>query len=119
MKKTKYTLEELINEIKEMYLENGDSTFYKDSGWCLYAKSDKLKLTSECYVLPYPDVDMDSDTEELPEFAVQNNLEFIYRDEMLQDVIASAVDEDEDMPNKKILKAIKYYDEYDTFMDFD
>ncbi len=28
----------------------------------------------------------------LPEFAVQNNLEFVYRDEIPQDVIAAAVD---------------------------
>lgn len=119
MKKTKYLFTEIIDEIKEMYLKDGDNAFYKDSGWCLYAKNSKIKLDSECYVLPYPEVDDETYEEEMPEFAVQNNLEFVYRDEMLQDVIATAVDEDEDISNKKILKAIKYYDEYDTFMDLD
>ena len=119
MKKTKYLFDELINEIKEMYLKEGDSAFYKNSGWCLYAQNSKIKLDTECYVLPYPEIDDDDYTEELPEFAVQNNLECIYRDEMLQDVIAAAVDEDEDISNKKILKAIEYYAEYDTFMDLD
>ena len=38
---------------------------------------------------------------------------------MLKDVIAAAVDEDEDISNKKLLKAIKYYEKYDTFMDID
>lgn len=118
-KKTKYLFEEVINEIKEMYLKDGNSAFYQDDGWCLYAKDIKIKLDSECYVLPYPEIDDEDDTEQFPEFAVQNNLEFVYRDELLQDVIAAAVDEDEDISNKKILKAIKYYDEYDTFMEFD
>lgn len=36
MKKTKYLFEEVINEIKEMYLKDGDSAFYKEDGWCLY-----------------------------------------------------------------------------------
>lgn len=118
MKKTKYLFTEVIDEIKEIYLKDGDSAFYKEDGWCLYAKDIDIKLDSECYVLPYPDI-TDDDEEILPEFAVQNNLEFVYRDEMLQDVIAMAVDEDEDISNKKILKAIQYYDENDTFMEID
>lgn len=59
-----------------------------------------MKLNTECYVLPYPEVN-DDDTEELPAFAAQNNLEFIYRDEMLQDVIAAAVDEDKNISKMK------------------
>lgn len=43
MKKTKYLFDELINEIKEMYLKEGDNVFYKDNGWCLYAKTIKIK----------------------------------------------------------------------------
>ncbi len=116
MKKQKYLFKELITEIKEAYLQDGDASFYKDGGWCVYAKSDKLDLKSECYVLPYPDID-DDDNEKLPEFAMRNGLEFVYRDEMLQDVIAAAVDEDEDISDKKLLKAIRYYDEYDCFME--
>ena len=119
MKKMKYLFEEVINEIKEMYLKAGDSAFYKDDGWCLYFKNSKIKLDTECYVLPYPEISDEDYAEKFPEFAVQNNLAFVYRDEMLQDVIAAAVDEDEDIPNKKILKAIKYYDKYDTFMELD
>lgn len=119
MKKQKYIFEEVIEEIKEMYLQGGDEVFYKEKGWCLYAKKNKINLKSECYVLPYPTCNMEDDTEELPKLAIQYHLEFVYRDEMLQDVIAAAVSEDEDISNKKILKAIKYYDKYDTFMDID
>lgn len=118
MKKQKYLFYELIAEIKEAYLQDGDSSFYKDSGWCVYGKDGELGLKSECYVLPYPEID-DDDNETLPEFAVQNGLEFVYRDEMLQDVIAAAVDEDEDISDKKLLKAIRYYDENDCFMEID
>lgn len=119
MKKQKYLFEELITEIKEAYLQNGDASFYKDGGWCVYAKKADLNLKSECYVLPYPKYDPETDTEEENEFALQNGLEFVYRDDMLQDVIAAAIDEDEDISNKKLLKAIKYYEKYDTFMDID
>ena len=118
MKKQKYLFEEVIDEIREMYLQGGDQIFYREAAWCLYSKTDKLNLKSECFVLPYPEID-DDDNQILPEFAVQNGLEFVYRDEMLQDVIAAAVDEDEDISNKKLLKAIKYYEKYDTFMDID
>lgn len=119
MKKQKYVFEEIINEIKEMYLQDGEQVFYKEEGWCLYSKSDKINLKSECYVLPYPICDMETDTEELPEFAIQNKLELVYRDEMLQDVITAVLMEEENASNKVILKAIKYYDEYDTFMEID
>lgn len=43
MKKNRYLFEEVINEIKEMYLSGGDSAFYKEDGWCLYAKNSKIK----------------------------------------------------------------------------
>lgn len=123
MKKQKYIFEEVIDEIKELFLRDGEQAFYKEDGWCLYAKNDKINLKSECYVLPYPtcslEDDADDDTEEYPEFAVQNKLELIYRDEMLQDVISATVSDDETISNKKILKAINYYDKYDTFMDLD
>lgn len=118
MKKQKYLFGELIKEIKEMYLQDGDASFYKNAGWCVYAKDSSLNLKSECFVLQYPEID-DDNNEILPEFAVQNKLEFVYRDEMLQDVVAAAVDEDEDISDQKLLKAIKYYDENDCFMDID
>lgn len=37
MKKQKYIFEEVIEEIKEMYLQGGDQVFYKEEGWCLYS----------------------------------------------------------------------------------
>ena len=73
MKKQKYLFEEVIDEIREMYLQGGDQIFYREAAWCLYSKTDKLNLKSECFVLPYPEID-DDDNEILPEFAVQNGL---------------------------------------------
>lgn len=49
MKKTKYLFTEVIDEIKEIYLKDGDSAFYKEDGWCLYAKDHDLKLDFEFY----------------------------------------------------------------------
>ncbi len=117
MKKQRYVFEEVMNEIKEMYLQGGDHAFDKEDGWCLYSKSNKPGLKTECYVLPNPICNMGTYTEELPEFAVLNKLKLVYRDEMLQDVITEALSEEKNVSNKKILKAIRYYEKYDTFMD--
>jgi len=117
VKKSKYLFTELIDEIKEMYLSDGDKAFYKDESWGLFAKRGKVKLNSECFVIPDSEVDWDAQPPKLPEFAVQNKLEYVYSNEMLQDVISMAVDDDEEIPNKKIFKAIQYYDKYDTFME--
>ena len=91
MKKSKYLFTELIDEIKEMYLSDGDEAFYRDESWGLFAKKGKVKLNSECFVIPDSVVDWD--------------------------VISMAIDDDEEISNKKIFKAIQYYDKYDTFME--
>ncbi len=50
-KKQKYLFKELIAEIKERYLQDGDASSYKDTDWCVYAKNVRLDLKSECFVL--------------------------------------------------------------------
>ncbi len=50
-KKQKYLYKELIAEIKERYLQDGEASFYKDTDWCVYAKNVRLDLKSECFVL--------------------------------------------------------------------
>ena len=50
-KKQKYLFKELIAEIKERYLQDGDASCYKDTDWCVYAKNVRLDLKSECFVL--------------------------------------------------------------------
>lgn len=78
MKKTEYLFKEIIEEIKEVYLEEGETKLCADSQWCVYAKSSDLELESACYVLPYPAYDVETDEETFPELAVQNGLDVVY-----------------------------------------
>lgn len=77
MKKQKYIFEEIIDEIKEMYLKEGDQAFYKEEVWCLYSKNSRLSLKTKCYILPYPKYDLENDDETMPAFATQNHLELL------------------------------------------
>ena len=119
MKKMEYLFKEIIEEIKEVYLEEGETKLCADSQWCVYAKSADLELESACYVLPYPAYDVETDEETFPELAVQNGLDVVYTHDMLQDVIMSALDQKENAAVQELYKAILYYEENDTFMDLD
>ena len=89
MKKTEYLFKEIIEEIKEVYLEEGETKLCADSQWCVYAKSSDLDLESACYVLPYPAYDVETDEETFPEPAVQNGLDVVYTHDMLQDYVCA------------------------------
>lgn len=117
MKKTEYLFKEIIEEIKEVYLEEGETKLCADSQWCVCAKSSDLDLESACYVLPYPAYNVETDEETFPELAVQNGLDVVYTHDMLQDVIMSALDQKENAAVQELYKAILYYEENDTFMD--
>lgn len=119
MKKNEYVFKEIIEEIKEVYLKEGEEKLCADNKWCVYAKSSDLNLKSECYVFPYPAYNVETDEETFPEFAVQNDLDVIYTHDMLQDVIMSALDNKENATVQELYEAILYYVENDTFMDFD
>lgn len=119
MKKIEYVFKEIIEEIKEVYLAEGETKLCADSSWCVYASVPELELESLCYVLPYPAYDVETDEETFPELAVQKELDVVYTHDMLQDVIMSALDQKEDASVQELFEAILYYVENDTFMDFD
>lgn len=112
-KEEKYTFGEIIEYIKNEYLKSGEESFYKNGAWCVYAKEDITKEKSICYICSYPDID----EETYPNFVIKNNLELIYKDELIQDVIAYCVNNNPKVSIKKIIEAINYYNEYDSFMD--
>ncbi|WP_256580540.1 hypothetical protein [Pseudomonas sp. Irchel s3h14] len=59
----------------------------------------------------------DDDEEIFPESITQNNFEFWFTDELLEDVTFNALKKKISATNEEILKAIKYYNERDSFMD--
>ncbi|MCM1183213.1 MAG: hypothetical protein NC337_07550 [Roseburia sp.] len=115
-KNIKTQFEEVINEIKEMYLKYGDKEVEADDDWCLYMKDEEISLMSECYILDYPEIDDDTDEEVLPQEAIENQMDIVYRPELLQDAIIAALHQKPNAANDELLHAIKYYIQHDNFM---
>lgn len=114
-----YPFEAVVEELRRIYTEQGTQALYGDSGWCVYVREediDQIDLDTMCYIDEHPDI-TDDDEEILPQFILEKNCEFAYRDEMLQDIIASALGRKKDISVEELMDAIDYYDSYDTFME--
>lgn len=111
-----YKFEEVINYIKTLFLEKGVDAVFKDNNWCVYAASDIITLTDICYIDEYSDFDDDDENEILPDFIEENDLEFVFREELLQDVIINALEQKPDASLSELFAAINFYSEKDNFM---
>ena len=91
---------------------------YKD--FCVYSKlwdSDELTLETICYLDDYAEI-TDDNKEIFPQFVQDNNLEFLLMDELIESVIFNALHQKPDVTDEEILKAIQFYNDKDTFIDF-
>lgn len=90
----------------------------KNLTYCVYGKgsSDQATLETDCVIDEYSEI-TDDDEEIFPERITQNDLEFWFTDELLEDVTFNALKQKTSVTNEEILKAIKYYNEHDSFMD--
>lgn len=116
-KNREYKFYEVINELKEKYLEIGEKELYKDNNWCVYANDDDIYLNSNCYIDEYPEIDDDTYEEKLPLFISQRELKLVFRDELLQDVVVSALKRKENASNEELMEAVNYYDNNDSFLE--
>ena len=48
---------DIIEDMKNIYLEFGDEKLIEDDDWCIYTVEEKLEPDTECYVFDYPDYD--------------------------------------------------------------
>lgn len=108
---------EIINELRNIYLKNGIEKLYQDNNWCVYSQQDNMELDSYCYINEQPEINDISFEEKLPSFIEENELQLVFRDELLQDVIVSALDRKENASNEELLKAIHYYNNNDSFLE--
>ena len=116
MKKKYYSFGEIIDFVKNAYISEGESSFYTNNGWCVYSDSNIVESTTKCYIDNLPEVN-DNDEEVYPEYVQANGLELIYRCDLLQDVISSAIEHKPEITDEEFLKAIRYYDDNDDFSD--
>lgn len=104
------TILELINTIRSK----------KDKGesYCIYGNGDSstADLSTVCYMDAYGEIT--DDYEEIySQFVRENDLNLWFREELVQDVISNAFYQNKNVTDEKILEAIKYYDENDSFLD--
>lgn len=106
-----------FSEILEFIITQLDS----ETSYCIYSSiydSKNCNLDTICYLDEYPEI-TDDDKEIYPAFAANNSLELLFRDELVQDVVLSVLEQKSSATKNEILMAIQYYDENDDFMDFD
>jgi len=109
-------LSEIISMICSLYKQQGETAVYRDNGWCVYSSEEDVFLESICYIDDYPEFD-DDDNEIYSEYVLNNNMELIYRDEMIQDVVIACLNQKDDVSLSEIMEALNYYDEYDDFLE--
>jgi hypothetical protein len=107
--KDRITVGQLIAIVKRRGHEN--------KSYCVYGhgESDNASLESECYIDLYPEITEDFD-EIFPDFVIEQRLNLWYREELIQDVVASVLAQDSHATETTILKAIKYYVKNDSFL---
>lgn len=89
----------------------------KGVSYCVYScltDTDEAALDTICYLDEYADIN--DDEEVFPSFVVKNGLNFLFREELLQDVITNALHQKPSASNQEILEAVKFYNSKDAFI---
>ncbi len=117
MKKNRIVIfKEFLNELREVYLKNGEDGLMKDYDWAVYFSDDMIESESSCCVAD--DVTVDDDDEEIySEFAINNGMEYVVYGEIICDVLANCFMQNSNCEVSEMVDAINYYLEYDNYMD--
>ncbi len=82
----------------------------------LFLHEDKnWNLDSDCAVLNLDDLEID---EEVPQFAIDNNLIYALSIQDVQDIVINAREQRTNCTDEDLLKAFLYYYDNDAFIDF-
>lgn len=85
--------------------------------YALYLPEDEVwELQTKCAVLD-PD-DLDDDNEDVPKFAVENNLIYALNIQDIQGIVKNAHDQKLNCSENDLLEAFLYYYDNDAFMKF-
>ncbi|POA30183.1 MULTISPECIES: hypothetical protein [Pseudomonas] len=87
--------------------------------FCVYGTQDSSTITLQtvCVIEAFPQI-TDNDEEIYPDFVIRQGLEFWFSDDLLEDVVMSALQHKPSVTDVELLKAIRYYAEHDCFMSF-
>lgn len=116
-KNVKCTVEDIINEMKAIYLHEGEEALYQEDDWHIYETGDsELVLTTVCSITSPPDFDEETGEEIIPEFALEHGMRASILPEIFQDVIINVLEQKRDASNEELLRALNYYMKNDTFL---
>lgn len=107
-----YSLGHIIKEVASHIKEHG----FSNEDYCLYSKEYSFQPDQICYIAEYPEVVDDEDV--YPLFVVENNLELFYYGEQFENVLFNVMDQKQDPSENDFLKALDFYMENDTFIEF-
>ncbi|HEM6743435.1 TPA: hypothetical protein ACHFX9_003233 [Citrobacter farmeri] len=109
-KDKKYSLADIISDMKKIDLRNDN--------FCLYGESDdSLRTDGNYYIADYPDVD-DDDKEIYPQIVRSKNLYYLYSGQQFADVVDSVVEQKPSASLDEFVEALNYYSITDDFLDF-
>ena len=114
-RKRSLKLSDIITSICTLYKTEGETAVYLNNGWCVYSSEKEITPETICYIDDYPDFD-DDDNEIYSDYIVNNNMELIYRDEIIQDVIITCLNQKSNATIDEIVRALFYYEEDDNFL---
>jgi hypothetical protein len=108
---TSITIRQLLDEI----MNNAEI----NENFCVYLKDSdaSLSLDLKCYIDLYPTGD-ENNEDVFSEFVIKNNLELAYYGEQFIDVINNVRHQKKNAKIEDFVKALNYYSENDTFLDF-
>lgn len=116
-KNMKCTIEDIINMMRETYLNEGEKVLCDDNDWHIYEAGDEERLlTTVCCVTPPPEFDEETGEEIIPEFALEHGMRASILPEIFQDVMINVLEQKQDATNEEILRALNYYIKKDTFL---
>jgi len=114
-----YKLSTLITTMVSIFNERGNSLEPSAISFCLYTKGHQKLANGDtiCYVDESLTVN-DEDKELYPDFVINEGLRLFYHGDQFEDVIYNALHQKSDISVDKIIEALNYYSQRDSFLDF-
>ena len=116
-KKMKFHIPISVSDLLEIVRTEGDESIC----FSVYGRdeSDDVTLDTQCFIAEPVEVteELEEIEEIFPKFVTENNLVFWFSDQLVQDVVSSALHQDVQATNETLLIALKYYEDHDCFLE--
>ena len=116
-KNKKIALGELISELKSVLIQGGENSLTDNEDWFYYTEESAVLDLNTIGIIADPvEVDEEEWEEILPDIAVENDFLNPISSELIDNVLINAFSQNAKVSNDKIIEALNYYIENDSFM---